>query len=352
MFVSTNGLTLERHLESADFAIIKSKFCAGVPLNELKLHLESYLSTNSDEKSQLRILNSTVLNSSVLEYPPDVSGNYQRKFLKLIINFLEKQNADPVCDKIYELIGNLMRDQTGAGGEADHGSFDEKSSFASYFLSKDSFQDVVIISHNRGRMVADATTGYFIWPGGFCLTDYAIENRELFKNKKILEIGCGVGLCGIVTVKICCPSFYLFTDSCDSGVLENCRRNCKLNISPSTGDLEGDTLPENVAIRKFDWTRPEEDIVLSHWDFIIASEIVYDDEDISPIVTLFSAFITATPQTEIIVSCVERSQVFNRFLTAINDTNLLKFDELSLPNDNGIFFYDRNGVRMLRITKR
>lgn len=37
----------------------------------------------------------------------------------------------------------------------------------------------------------------FLWPGGRALTRYIVENPQVFKNKSVLEIGCGCGSASI-----------------------------------------------------------------------------------------------------------------------------------------------------------
>lgn len=48
-----------------------------------------------------------------------------------------------------------------------------------------------------------AQVAYQIWRGAFFLADFAIQNRHLFEQKTILEIGSGSGLTSIAVDKIC-----------------------------------------------------------------------------------------------------------------------------------------------------
>lgn len=43
--------------------------------------------------------------------------------------------------------------------------------------------------------------GLHIWEAGIVLARYILYNREQFKDKKILELGSGVGIGGISAVK-------------------------------------------------------------------------------------------------------------------------------------------------------
>ena len=41
-----------------------------------------------------------------------------------------------------------------------------------------------------------------LWPSSIALSEFLNENSELISGKKIIEIGCGLGLAGIVAAKL------------------------------------------------------------------------------------------------------------------------------------------------------
>lgn len=43
--------------------------------------------------------------------------------------------------------------------------------------------------------------GMKLWDAGIVLARYAIKNNGLFKNKSVLELGCGVGIGGLAVQK-------------------------------------------------------------------------------------------------------------------------------------------------------
>lgn len=51
-----------------------------------------------------------------------------------------------------------------------------------------------------------------IWPAGLMLAEYAMQHRAEFKGKRVLELGCGVGVTGIFLWKTCAPSCVTLTD--------------------------------------------------------------------------------------------------------------------------------------------
>lgn len=61
------------------------------------------------------------------------------------------------------------------------------------------------------------------------LTDWILSNKEIFKNKNILELGSGVGFTGITAIKFCDISSLTFTD-CHEDVLRTITNNIKINF--------------------------------------------------------------------------------------------------------------------------
>lgn len=70
--------------------------------------------------------------------------------------------------------------------------------------------------------------GSYLWDSTYELSNFIINNENLFKNKKIIELGCGLGICGIISAKL--DSFVYLTDRFDSkDILINVYHNCELN---------------------------------------------------------------------------------------------------------------------------
>ena len=47
-------------------------------------------------------------------------------------------------------------------------------------------------------LLQNGTTGLSAWPAAWALAEYAAENVEAFQGKKILELGSGLGIGGIM----------------------------------------------------------------------------------------------------------------------------------------------------------
>ena len=66
-------------------------------------------------------------------------------------------------------------------------------------------------------------------------------------GKKILELGCGLGLTGIAVIKGCSPVSYTFTDH-HPDVLNTACKNLRINF-----DMDKYESKDNEVIVLFDW---------------------------------------------------------------------------------------------------
>ena len=111
---------------------------------------------------------------------------------------------------------------------------------------------------------ADGGEGLHLWEASVVLTRYCLQNKEIFKNKNIIELGTGCGLLGISILKqIPEIGHYTFSDYQES-VINNLNTNLIRN-----------KLKENKKydILKLDW-RDYEKIDLKY-DIILGSELIY-----------------------------------------------------------------------------
>lgn len=81
------------------------------------------------------------------------------------------------------------------------------------------------IEHKKSTILGEV--GLQVWRGALLLNDFILENRDIFANKTILEVGSGVGISSIVASiyakKVIC------TDINIGGILDLIKRNLELN---------------------------------------------------------------------------------------------------------------------------
>lgn len=83
-----------------------------------------------------------------------------------------------------------------------------------------------------------------IWPAGLFLAEWLIQNPDALRGKRILELGCGVGVTGVFLLKTTEPERLVLTDYSLPGLLF-ARENLTLNGF-------GEDAP--VRVMSIDWT--------------------------------------------------------------------------------------------------
>jgi predicted nicotinamide N-methyase len=79
--------------------------------------------------------------------------------------------------------------------------------------------------------LTSSCTGLSVWSAALALSEFISHHKEIFEGKRILEMGAGLGLAGLVAAATCAPLQVILTDYHDRVL---------------------DLLTENVLISKFD----------------------------------------------------------------------------------------------------
>ncbi|CAH2004945.1 unnamed protein product [Acanthoscelides obtectus] len=286
---------------------IAKQFLCNVPVasigwNDIFNHL------NCDD--QLRLLNATVNSEIVVKHP--INPNYQKHFLKHILNRLESEGID-IHDDLYSAYGRVMALPVSNESYFKHYSADSVAASGRIISLKES-----------GYLISDGTTGLRTWEAALALSEWIISNQDLFKDKKVLELGSGLGLTGLVLSTELAPNIVYLTD-CHPAVLKNMQDNVRLNVEKETIDLtdeNDDTVKINdrciyrssgrkpsVAILNLPWEDVVEDTCkqIGEIDIIIAADIVYDADLFGPLLQAMRNFSKYCNVEEFIFACTERN---------------------------------------------
>jgi predicted nicotinamide N-methyase len=123
-----------------------------------------------------------------------------------------------------------------------------------------------------------------IWEASIVLADY-LAGLPVDPDKCFLEIGCGLGVVGIVAASF---GHRITMTETNPYALDFAHANAEIN-PPSAGS--------NLRILKLDWNRPR---LKALFDYIVASEIIYSERDYQSILNLFKTYLT--PEGEIILA--------------------------------------------------
>jgi predicted nicotinamide N-methyase len=151
-----------------------------------------------------------------------------------------------------------------------------------------------------------------IWEPSLVLADY-LAGMPPDPEKLLLEIGAGLGMVGIVAAAF---GHRVTLSDLDVHCLDFTRANGMLN---HFSDLE---------VIKLDWSAPELD---RSFDYIVGSEVVYDEKHFSPLKDFFKAYLK--PGGEVILTAGMRPTSME-FFKQMNDFFHIKAQKMSLRSED------------------
>ena len=176
---------------------------------------------------------------------------------------------------------------------------------------------------------ADGGEGLHLWEASVVLSRYSLKHNSIFKNKKIIELGCGCGLLGISILKEIPVKKYTFSDY-NSSVLNNLKDNLKLN---------GFSLKDNkIEIKQDDW-KDYEKMAPNEYDIIIGTELIYKGGAILELSKVINRILH--PDGKCFISMPKERSMTKTFLDYIEKEGLkwksLYFNELDEEEKNDLF---------------
>ncbi|XP_029945462.1 protein-lysine N-methyltransferase EEF2KMT isoform X2 [Salarias fasciatus] len=286
--------------------------------------VENDLQRNKSSEIISEILKQTCLHPLCRSFPPSV--RYRRLFLSELIR-LEAAGCDPL-DELYDALGEVV-------GEAE-GS----ECYKSYFLPCGGAVSLL----EKVALISEGTTGLVTWEAALYLAEWALDHREFFSDRTVLELGSGVGLTGVAICRSCRPRRFVFSD-CHAAVLQALRDNVRLN------GLDGRAAPA-VSVRRLDWTTATEDELREVGaDVVIAADVVYDPDVAHSLVELLRLVLTrSSPPPAVLVCCAVRNpQTYGGFRRQLESRGIQP--EVLDGAVSHVFPYDRlSHMELIRLT--
>lgn len=112
-----------------------------------------------------------------------------------------------------------------------------------------------------------------LWPSSMGLSEYLIKNPQLVKNKSVLEIGCGLGLPGIVASAL--GGKVMLTDYIQQAI-DYAAYNWKLNFK------------SNADTKILDWRKPEG---FDDFDVLLASDVAYESRSFKSLISAYKKLV-------------------------------------------------------------
>jgi predicted nicotinamide N-methyase len=137
-------------------------------------------------------------------------------------------------------------------------------------------KDIKILLNEQTLFLANGDEGLHLWESSVVFARYILSNPSIFENKKIIELGTGCGLLGLVALLHTKLDNIIFSDYQQS-VLDNLSNNIKINTN---SNMDG-----KYSILNLDW-RDYDKFKLESFDFVIGSELIYSGGHIEELAKL------------------------------------------------------------------
>lgn len=238
----------------------------------------------------------------------DISTEFARLGGHTLIKNLANSTIEDIINSAHCIIGSILASDCRFPGPAgvDATDLNPKNlpSKFTYHTSQDVSYDIYIQSI-PGTMhgIGQEAVGGIIWPSAVVLSNYLLRERHLVLERRILEIGAGVGLAGLVCGSLGALSIVL-SDTYEK-VLENLLVNVELNSGDVLVDGKTAAIGEStISVRSFDWSKLDEtsiegsqflgmhpfDHSLKDIDLLIGSDLICCKEDAFDVATVISLF--------------------------------------------------------------
>ncbi|KAJ3068024.1 hypothetical protein HDU98_008799 [Podochytrium sp. JEL0797] len=234
------------------------------------------LCNNLTSEIQTHIIAATAHHPIALKFPPPRS--YTAKFLKQFIARIEAQK--PVGED--DTIGYIMSKVDNDSGLA----------YRSYSMNNDSEADTAtfVTLSETPHKISNGTTRLRTWPAALSLVSYLISQKgECIPAKKVVELGCGVGLGGISCGVLGVASAVEFTDV-DPIVLETVSKNCNINFGEQWNGASGHSV--DFKVKPLDWEAISDSDLVNHVNSTAANLIVASDVAYDPVISTWEHFLS------------------------------------------------------------
>jgi predicted nicotinamide N-methyase len=125
---------------------------------------------------------------------------------------------------------------------------------------------------DQGDVFHDFPLWVKIWEASIVLADH-LAGMPVNPERRFLEIGCGVGVVGIVAAAF---GHRITMTEYNSDALDFARANVHTNLSADNA--------AGIEIARLDWNRPR---LEGRFDAIVGSEVIYQETDFQAILKLF-----------------------------------------------------------------
>ena len=177
----------------------------------------------------------------------------------------------------------------GSADDDEHQQFDifaSNNSDDAYETLQYDIDEFNLTINLRSEKEYDKSTGMSIWTGSEVMCTYLRRHPDVIHKKKVLELGAGCGLCGLVCRMALEAASVLITDG-DHQVMKNLRYNAELNgLSLSDADALKSSNNATISCPQLIWGKNHAIKFAEQYgkqDVIIATDCLYISQSVYPL---------------------------------------------------------------------
>ncbi|CAK4378568.1 unnamed protein product [Aphanomyces euteiches] len=318
-------------MTGADMLPLLDLYRSMAPLDEVMDVIKSspnYLLLDFQDAFVAQVLRNTVAE----DYAPRQS--YTFRLLKRFVEEIET-HSDEISDALVE---EMLAFVSSKNAETDL----EQLHHVSYRIPRPSPSKAVDDVITCRVAAAHNEVGMKLWEAGFFLAEYAIVYPEVFRGKRVVELGAGAGFTGLVlAAQPCVAAEVVLTDYAPI-VMQNLRYNIEINTHRLECPVRAMTL---------DWTTWRWEGEERALDLLIAGDCVYDVSSFPALMQVIGSFLVDETKAAIFASTLRNEKTFSAFLQQLHD-HAIHYEDISATRMPRYFAYDnRESIRLCRLTK-
>lgn len=148
--------------------------------------------------------------------------------------------------------------------------------------------------------------GHTLWAAGHFLANFLYHHPGLIQGKRILEIGCGLGLTGLLAGKLAGnPGNVVLTDG-DENILDALQRNIDRNFPERTPTEPGprSNSPQRPACSVLSWGEAVEEFRKQYgqFDVIIGADVLYTEASLESLVATFCLLLNSEANSIVLIA--------------------------------------------------
>lgn len=143
--------------------------------------------------------------------------------------------------------------------------------------------------------------GMYLWPSAALLARFVLDAPQTVSGKRVLELGAGTGLSGIVAAGLCSPACVTLTDL-PGAVLANLQRNVRANLGAfgsvpvTAAPLSWSDAPREIAGAPAAWC----------FDVVLAADCLYAESQVGNFFATLAALALVNPRLVCYLAYQER----------------------------------------------